>query len=141
MTTASLGRRNDYEIAKIEEKMGIHGSATCLINFGDNNDCYAELLGNEREGMKVMFQMMNEAQACRRPAGPLQRLHRLSACAPVYQGAGSRDHPSWRCKNPEAPRVPIIQHPDVQADALVDEVQRGRHAGLIYFTAYCFDMA
>ncbi|HON94474.1 MAG TPA: acyl-CoA dehydrogenase family protein, partial [Deltaproteobacteria bacterium] len=58
----SLGKRNDFEIAKIEEKMGIHGSATCLINFGDNNDCYAELLGNEREGMKVMFQMMNEAR-------------------------------------------------------------------------------
>ena len=82
----SLGKRNDYEIAKIEEKMGIHGSATCLINFGDNGNCYAELLGQEREGMKVMFQMMNEARlagACR----ALQRIHRLSACAAVHQGA------------------------------------------------------
>ena len=58
----TLGRRNDYTIGSIEEKMGLHGSATCAINFGDNNDCYAELLGQERQGMKVMFQMMNEAR-------------------------------------------------------------------------------
>ena len=53
----SLGRRNDFEVANIEEKMGIHGSATCLLNFGDNGDCYAELLGEERQGMKIMFQI------------------------------------------------------------------------------------
>ena len=58
----SLGKRNDFEVAKIEEKMGIHGSATCLLNFGDNGECYAELLGEERQGMKIMFQMMNEAR-------------------------------------------------------------------------------
>jgi len=56
------GKRNDYAIGKIEEKMGIHGSATCLINLGDNGECYAELLGEERQGMKIMFQMMNGAR-------------------------------------------------------------------------------
>jgi alkylation response protein AidB-like acyl-CoA dehydrogenase len=50
----SLGRRNDFEIAKIEEKMGIHGSATCAMNFGDNGECYAELLGEEMQGMKII---------------------------------------------------------------------------------------
>jgi alkylation response protein AidB-like acyl-CoA dehydrogenase len=58
----TLGKRNDYAIGKIEEKMGIHGSATCLINLGDNGECFAELLGEERQGMKIMFQMMNGAR-------------------------------------------------------------------------------
>ncbi|MCK7473713.1 MAG: acyl-CoA dehydrogenase family protein [Rhodopseudomonas palustris] len=100
----TLGRRNDYEIGKIEEKMGIHGSATCLINFGDNNDCYGELLGEERQGMKVMFQMMNEAQDRRGPAGPLQRLHRLPPRAAVYQAAapGLVAHGDSRTPRPRA---------------------------------------
>ena len=93
--------------------MGIHGSATCLINLGDQGECYAELLGEEREGMKVMFQMMNEARLRRRAAGPLQRLDRLSPRAQVCQ-AGLQGSSLLEMKNPEAPRVPIIQHPDVR---------------------------
>ena len=58
----TLGRRNDFVVTGIEEKMGLHGSPTCVLNLGDNGDCYAELLGEERQGMKIMFQMMNEAR-------------------------------------------------------------------------------
>ncbi len=42
--------------------MGIKGSATCTLNFGEDGKCIGELLGKEREGMRVMFQMMNEAR-------------------------------------------------------------------------------
>jgi len=56
----SLGRRNDFTISGIEHKMGLKGSATCTINFGDNGDCYAELLGEERKGMRILFHLMND---------------------------------------------------------------------------------
>jgi alkylation response protein AidB-like acyl-CoA dehydrogenase len=135
----SLGRRNDYEIANIEEKMGIHGSATCLINFGDNNECYAELLGEERQGMKIMFQMMNEARLavgmqglC---SGSIAYLHALQYAKDRLQGSSLMEF-----KNPEAPRVPIIQHPDVRRMLLWMKSSVDSMRALIYFTAYCFDM-
>ncbi len=135
----SLGRRNDYEIAKIEEKMGIHGSATCLINFGDNNECYAELLGNEREGMKVMFQMMNEARLAVGLQGlasaSIAYLHALRYAKERQQGSSIME-----MKNPEAPRVPIIQHPDVRRMLLWMKSSVESMRALAYFVAQCFDM-
>lgn len=135
----TLGQRNDYEIANIEEKMGIHGSATCLINFGDNNDCYAELLGEEREGMKVMFQMMNEARLAVGMQGlcsaSIAYLHALQYAKDRLQGSSLMEF-----KNPEAARVPIIQHPDVRRMLLWMKSSVDSLRALIYFTAYCFDM-
>jgi len=53
---------NNVVCTKIEEKMGIHGSATCEMTFGGNGDCKGELIGKEFEGMANMFIMMNEAR-------------------------------------------------------------------------------
>ena len=58
----SLGQRNDYSIGSIEHKLGIKGSATCAMSFGDKGECYAEILGEPRQGMRIMFQLMNEAR-------------------------------------------------------------------------------
>ncbi len=58
----TLGKRNDVVCSGIEHKMGIKGSPTCTLSFGDNGACVGFLMGNEREGMKIMFQMMNEAR-------------------------------------------------------------------------------
>ena len=58
----SLGEFNDVNTGNIEHKMGIKGSATCTLNFGDEGKCIGELLGKEREGMRIMFLMMNEAR-------------------------------------------------------------------------------
>src|SRR5208283_4062307 len=58
----SIGRRNDIITTGIEHKMGIKGSATCSLSFGDNNQCVGYLLGQERQGIEIMFQMMNEAR-------------------------------------------------------------------------------
>ena len=135
----TLGRRNDYEIAKIEEKMGIHGSATCLINFGDSNNCYAELLGQEREGMKIMFQMMNEARLAVGMQGlcsaSIAYLHALQYTKQRLQGSSLME-----MKNPLAPRVPIIQHPDVRRMLLWMKSNVDSLRAITYFTAYCFDM-
>lgn len=53
---------NNVVCTKIEEKMGIHGSATCELTFGGDGDCKGYLIGKEHEGMANMFIMMNEAR-------------------------------------------------------------------------------
>ncbi|MEM8771858.1 MAG: acyl-CoA dehydrogenase [Pseudomonadota bacterium] len=58
----SLGERNDVQCIKLEEKMGLHGSPTCVMSFGDRGECYGTLLGEENKGLKNMFVMMNAAR-------------------------------------------------------------------------------
>ena len=58
----SLGELNDVSCPNIEEKMGLHGSSTCSLNFGDAGTCEGFLIGKELEGIKNMFIMMNEAR-------------------------------------------------------------------------------
>ena len=134
----SLGRRNDYTIGKIEEKMGLHGSATCVLNLGDNGQCYAELLGEERQGMKIMFQMMNEArigvgiQAL--SSASIAYLHALKYAKERLQGSELME-----MKNPEAPRVPIIRHPDVRRMLLWMKAHTDGFRALLYFCAFCGD--
>ena len=58
----SLGEPNDVYCNNIEEKMGIHGSPTCSLVFGQNDGCRGYLLGEECEGIKLMFHLMNAAR-------------------------------------------------------------------------------
>ncbi|GJL93231.1 acyl-CoA dehydrogenase [Hyphococcus sp.] len=58
----SLGERNDAHCIKLEEKMGLHGSPTCVMAFGDRGECYGTLLGEENKGLRNMFVMMNAAR-------------------------------------------------------------------------------
>jgi len=134
----TLGKRNDYAIGKIEEKMGIHGSATCMINLGDNGECLAELLGEERQGMKIMFQMMNGARigiGIQSLAGSsIAYLHALQYAKERLQGSSLAE-----MKNPAAPRVPIIQHPDVRRMLIWMKAHTEGFRALLYFAALCAD--
>lgn len=56
------GKANDVRCTKVEEKMGIHGQATCELTFGANGACQGVLIGKEFDGMTNMFIMMNEAR-------------------------------------------------------------------------------
>ena len=58
----SCGANNDVKCTSFEHKMGIHASATCVMNFGDHDQCEGYLIGQEFEGMQNMFIMMNEAR-------------------------------------------------------------------------------
>ncbi|MDH5493120.1 MAG: acyl-CoA dehydrogenase [Myxococcales bacterium] len=108
------GEPNDVEVGAIEHKMGINGSSTCLLNFGDNDACYGELVGTvEHQGMRQMFRMMNIA----RIGVGLQGLSVAgSAFLNALQYAKERKQGSsiedW--KDPEAPRVPILKHPNIR---------------------------
>ncbi|SDO16878.1 acyl-CoA dehydrogenase [Vreelandella arcis] len=58
----SLGERNDVICASIEHKLGIHGSPTCTLSFGENGGAVGYLIGEEGRGLNHMFTMMNEAR-------------------------------------------------------------------------------
>ncbi|MCP4667081.1 MAG: acyl-CoA dehydrogenase, partial [Deltaproteobacteria bacterium] len=106
----SLGEPNDVYCGNIEEKMGIHGSSTCTLNFGENGKCRGILLGEPNSGMAKMFQMMNEARmGCGVTA--------LGLATSAYDTA--RHYAKERVQGPlftdrDAGRVTIIQHEDVR---------------------------
>jgi alkylation response protein AidB-like acyl-CoA dehydrogenase len=106
----SLGDPNDVICANIEHKMGIHGSSTCGLNFGENGGCKGILLGAPNSGMAKMFQMMNEARLGSGIQG-------LALAAAAYDTA--RIYAKDRVQGPpftdrKAERVPIIEHEDVR---------------------------
>ncbi|WP_457553833.1 acyl-CoA dehydrogenase [Desulfobacula sp.] len=113
----SLGDRNDILCTGIEEKHGIHGSATCSMSMGTKGKCTGFLLGEEKSGMKIMFDMMNES----RMATGLQGLSYASASYALAvnyarQRVQGKDIESFFDKN--AKPVPIINHPDVRRNLL-----------------------
>ena len=105
-----LGERNGVVCGSIEEKMGIHGNSTCVLNY-DGATGY--LLGNEHKGMRAMFTMMN---AARLGVG----LQGLSFAEVAYQNAVeyARERLQGRSltgpKEPDKPADPIIVHPDIR---------------------------
>jgi alkylation response protein AidB-like acyl-CoA dehydrogenase len=110
----SLGQHNDVQVASIEHKMGINGSATCVLNFGDNDGCVGELVGTvEHQGMAQMFLMMNTA----RIGVGIQGLALGSAAylAAADYAKERKQGPSMKnFKDPEAPKVNIIEHADIR---------------------------
>ena len=59
----SLGERNDYRCLSLEHKLGLHASPTCVISYGENGDgAVGYLIGEEHQGMRYMFKMMNNAR-------------------------------------------------------------------------------
>jgi alkylation response protein AidB-like acyl-CoA dehydrogenase len=136
----TLGEPNDVKTGGIEHKMGIKGSATATLNFGEDGNCIGELLGNEREGIKIMFMMMNEA----RLGTGMQGLVLSSAAlehAVQYARERVQGNAIWDMKNPDAKPVTIINHPDVRRKLLWMKSHVEGSRSLCYFTAYCIDMS
>ncbi len=136
----SLGESNDVNCGGIEHKMGIHGNATCTLNFGEDGKCIGELLGEERSGIKIMFQMMNEA----RLGVGMQGVAIGSAAfqhAVAYAKERVQSTPVWEMKNPNAKAVTIINHPDVRKKLMWMKSHSEGIRALAYFSAYCMDMS
>ncbi len=110
----SLGARNAVAVGKIEEKMGIHGNATCVMNY---DGATGFLLGDEHKGMRAMFTMMNEA---RLGVG----LQGYSQAEVAYQNAVAyaKDRLQGRdvtgVKNHDGPADPLIVHPDIRRNLM-----------------------
>ncbi|WP_323763255.1 acyl-CoA dehydrogenase C-terminal domain-containing protein [Marinovum sp.] len=110
----SLGERNAVSVGKIEEKMGIHGNSTCVMNY---DGAKGWLLGTEHKGMRAMFTMMNEARIA-------VGLQGLGQAAVAYDNAlaYARDRLQGRAvtgaENPDGPADPLIVHPDIRRTLL-----------------------
>jgi len=105
---------NDVVLGGLEHKMGIKGSTTALLNFGESGDCRGWLVGGvEHAGMSQMFKMMNGA----RIAVGVQGLATASAAylnALAYARERKQGPSIRNFKDPNAPKVPIIEHADVR---------------------------
>lgn len=136
----SLGEENDIVCTGIEEKMGLHGSATCSMSMGSKSICRGLLLGEANSGMKIMFHMMNEARLDVGFMGFCQAthafLHAVNFARERIQGRDLADG-----KNAEAPSVPIIRHPDVRRMLLWMKSHVEGMRSFVYYVARCFDLA
>ena len=105
---------NDVTVSSIEHKMGINGSATCVLAFGDNDECVGELVGGkENAGMSQMFLLMNAARISVGIQGVgVASFAYLSALDYAKERKQGASFENW--KDPKAPRVAIIEHPDVR---------------------------
>jgi alkylation response protein AidB-like acyl-CoA dehydrogenase len=132
----SLGDRNDIVCTGVEEKMGIHASATCSMALGSKGKCIGFLLGQEKEGMKIMFDMMNGA----RMATGLQGLAYASAAymlAVNYARERIQGRDLIDFKNPDAPSIAIINHPDVRRILLWMKSYVDGMRSFFYYTVSC----
>jgi alkylation response protein AidB-like acyl-CoA dehydrogenase len=133
----SLGKHNDVVCSGIEHKMGIHGIITASINFGDKGGCIGYLLGEEQKGMKIMFNMMNEA----RLFVGLQALSMSSKAflhAVDYTKNRVQGTPPDKKKSSKG-SFAIINHPDVKRMLLWMKVYVEGCRALTYFVSFCFD--
>lgn len=132
-----VGGGNGVTCGSLEHKMGIHGNATCLLNF---DDATGFLIGEPNKGLNSMFTFMNSARIGTGIQG-------LAHAEVAYQGA--REYANERlqmrsltgAKNPDGPADPIIVHPDVRRMLLTIKAFAEGNRALLYYTAQLADLA
>ena len=110
----TLGARNSVSVGKLEEKMGIHANATCVMNY---DEATGFLVGEKHKGMRAMFTMMNEA----RMGVGLQGYSQAEAAfqnALAYANDRLQGRDVTGIKNPDGPADPLIVHPDVRRNLM-----------------------
>ncbi|HTH17374.1 MAG TPA: acyl-CoA dehydrogenase [Magnetospirillum sp.] len=124
----SLGARNDVKCIKLEEKLGIHGSPTCVMAFGENDGAIGWLVGEENKGLALMFTMMNNARLSVGLEGVAQSeraLQKAVAYAKERVQSGG----------------PIIIHADVRRMLLTSKALTEATRALAYYAASRLDVA
>ncbi|KQS03309.1 acyl-CoA dehydrogenase [Sphingomonas sp. Leaf357] len=131
------GEFNDVRVVSIEHKMGLHASPTCVLSFGDHDDCIGELIGHEYGGIRAMFTMMNNArlnvglQGVQVAEGATQMAvaYALERVQSARAGSTSRDS------------VKIVEHPDVRRMLMRMKAQTQAARALVYLAAAQVDRA
>ncbi len=123
----SLGEFNHVKCTKIEEKMGIHGSATCELTFGGEGDCRGFLIGKEHEGIVNMFIMMNEASL-------------LCGIQGESQASLAYELTEQYAKERSQFKKEIAHHPDVKRMLLKMRAMSRGMRSLILYTSNLFDL-
>lgn len=133
----STGARNAVTCGSIEEKMGIHGNSTCVMNY---DGATGWLIGEENRGLNAMFTMMNEARLGVGVQG-------LALSEVAYQNAAiyARERLQGRAisgvKYPDKPADPIIVHPDVRRTLMTIRAFNEAARALVMWTALKSDIA
>ena len=133
----SLGARNGVTCGSIEEKMGIHGNATCVMNY---DDASGWLIGEENRGLNAMFVMMNEARLGVGVQG-------LALSEVAYQNAATyaKERLQGRAlsgaKYPDKAADPIIVHPDVRRTLLIIRAFNEAARAMVMWTALRADIS
>jgi acyl-CoA dehydrogenase len=131
----SLGPRNDVRAHSVEHKLGIHGSPTCTMIFGDGGGATGFLIGEENAGMACMFTMMNRA----RLAVGLQGVG-LAERATQQALAYARERRQGRASGSDASQSsPIVAHPDVRRMLLTMRALTQAARTICYATAMAID--
>ncbi|MDI6742536.1 MAG: acyl-CoA dehydrogenase [Smithella sp.] len=134
-----LGEPNDVQCGNIESKMGIHGNATCTLNFGTDGKCIGYLMGEERQGMPIMFHMMNEErQGVGMMGASLAGAAYLHALDYAKQRIQGQDVIEMAMKI-EGNSVPIIRHPDVRRMLLKMKSTSEGLRMLCFLCYFCMD--
>lgn len=130
----SLGKRNDLTCVSLEHKMGIHGSPTCTMSFGDNDDCVGYLIGEENRGMMAMFTMMNDARLAVGTQGVAcsERAYQMALeyATDRVQGMSLKTRDT----------SPIIEHPDVRRMLMTIKSTTEAVRSIAYLNAKALDL-
>ena len=108
----TVGPNNDVRLAGINHKMGWRGTVNCVLSFGEQGRCRAELVGLPHHGLEYMFQMMNAARI-----GVGMNAVALGYAGYLHALAYARERPQGRklgARDPTSPPVPILNHGDVR---------------------------
>ncbi|MFC1851128.1 acyl-CoA dehydrogenase [candidate division CSSED10-310 bacterium] len=136
----SRGEFNDVICTGIEEKMGLHGSVTCSLAFGEEGKCLGYLIGEENKGIKYLFRMMNRLRIATGLSG-------LTLASTAYLNA--REYAKTRIqgvkiqdfRDVNAPRVPLIEHPDIRRMLMLMKSRIEGMRALLLDTSYRLDLS
>ncbi len=132
----SLGERNDVYAVNLEHKLGIHASPTCVMAYGDNGGAIGYLIGEENNGLRCMFTMMNNA---RLNVG----LQGVAVGERAYQQAveyAKSRVQSTPLSGGDKPAT-IIQHPDVRRMLMMMRAQIEAMRAIAYYTNSALDVS
>ncbi len=131
------GAFNDTKCVSLEEKLGIHASPTCVMSYGDNDDCHGWLIGPKNGGMRAMFTMMNNARLNVGSQGA-----QIGERATQKAVAFARERvQSARAGGDSREPVAIIEHPDVRRMLLRMKALTMAARALVYYAAGQVDRA
>jgi len=129
--------RNGVNLAGLIHKLGYRGTTSTALSFGDDAPCHGYLVGEPHQGLKYMFQMMNEARVGvgfgAAVIGYRGYMHSLEYAKDRLQGRKPSE------KNPEAPQVPIIEHADVRRMLLAQKAYSEGGLALCLYGARLMD--
>ncbi len=135
----SLGARNDAHCIGLEEKLGIHGSPTCVMSFGENTGAIGTLIGEENRGLACMFTMMNNARLLVGTQG-VAIAEAAYQHALAYAKERKQGRPLGSTLAP-GDMAPIIEHPDIRRMLLTMKSSTAAARAICYATGVAIDTA